>query len=184
MIQRTILLLTLTITITSCIPTKIAPRIKDDKVMLAKKFKRKLPRDYAFIFKDQKDANEFYNYINTKFQLNDINVEYNVPIIIDEKNYYLSFLETEKETKTVNLVPIVVDAKLEQDGNPPILKDAHITRIGTWYILITVIDSNLKDCLSPKYQERDIIINYLKNLRLEYLNTHNYQELLFKKKKS
>jgi len=29
--------------------------------MVAKKFKRSLPRDYAFIFEDPKDANEFYN---------------------------------------------------------------------------------------------------------------------------
>ena len=52
--------------LSSCIPVKIAPKIEKDKVMLAKRFKRQLPRDHAYIFKDPKEADEFYNYINTK----------------------------------------------------------------------------------------------------------------------
>ncbi len=55
----------------SCIPLSIAPNIEDYKIKVAKKFKRKLPKDYAFIFEDTKEANEFYNYINLKYELND-----------------------------------------------------------------------------------------------------------------
>ena len=43
----------------SWIPLRIAANIKTDKVMVAKKFKRKLPKRHAFIFEDLKDANEF-----------------------------------------------------------------------------------------------------------------------------
>ena len=52
----------------SCIPVKIAPRFKNEdyKIMQAKKFQRKMPRETSFIFKDPKDAGEFYNYINKK----------------------------------------------------------------------------------------------------------------------
>ena len=32
--------------------------------MQANKFQREMPREMSFIFKDSKDANEFYSYIN------------------------------------------------------------------------------------------------------------------------
>ncbi|WP_296313233.1 hypothetical protein [Winogradskyella sp. UBA3174] len=50
--MKKLLLIVLAITTTSCIPTKVAPRFKGHKVIQAKKFKRKLPRETSFIFKD------------------------------------------------------------------------------------------------------------------------------------
>lgn len=64
--------------ITSCIPLRIAPKIDTDKVKVARKFKRGLPNQYAFIFEDPKEADEFYYYINDKFDLNFDLVESNV----------------------------------------------------------------------------------------------------------
>ena len=60
--KKFVLFIFLTAIITSCIPTKIAPRFKNEdyKVMQAKKFERNLPRETSFIFKDPKDADEFY----------------------------------------------------------------------------------------------------------------------------
>lgn len=149
--------------------------------MLAKKFKRKLQREYTFIFEDPKQANEFYKYINTKYQRQSKDVRYNTPIQIDGTTYYLSFDEIERQTETVNLVPIVIDAALEDNNAPKLLKDAHITRSGIWYILLTVRDEGLKDGLHPNYKNRDAIIKYLKNIRVEYLNTQNYLDILLKK---
>lgn len=40
--------------LSSCIPIKIAPNIKDDRLMVAEKFDKSLTKDYALIFEDPK----------------------------------------------------------------------------------------------------------------------------------
>ncbi len=165
----------------SCIPLRIAPKIKDHKIMVAKKFKRNLPRDHAFIFEDPKNTNEFYNYINTKYALNDQDVEWNVPFIIDNEEFFFSFYETEIPTKTINLIPIVINAELEEKGHDPLLEDAEFSRIGNWYLALTVSDSTMGDCLDPNYKSREKVLKYLQDLKTEYLNTNNYLEAWFRK---
>ncbi len=165
----------------SCIPLRIAPKIEGDKLMIAKKFKRKLPRQNALIFEDPKDTNEFYNYINTKYALNDQDVAWNVPFIIDNEEFFFSFYETEIPTKTINLIPIVINAELEEKGHDPLLEDAEFSRIGNWYLALTVSDSTMGDCLDPNYKSREKVLKYLQDLKTEYLNTNNYLEAWFRK---
>ena len=165
----------------SCIPIRIAPNIKDNKVMIAKKFKRKLPKESAFIFKDPKDANEFYNYINILYQLDDYNVDYQVPISVSNETLFMTFYETEIPTKILNLVPIVIDAKRQSNGNDPILEDIYMTRKGNWYIILTVMDANGNDCLKSNYKNKPALISYLKDLKTKYLTTANYYDTLLKK---
>ncbi|TVZ26316.1 hypothetical protein JM83_1271 [Gillisia sp. Hel_I_86] len=166
---------------TSCIPVRIAPEIKEDKVMVAKKFKRKLPKKYSYIFVDPKDADEFYNYINTKYQLDHDNVGYNVPVLINKKEYFLSFHEVEIPTKTINLVPLFIDAGLKSKDYDPLFEGSHITRIGNWYLVLTIADSELNDCLDPSATNRKQVLKFLKETRLEYLATTNYFDALFRK---
>jgi len=166
---------------TSCIPVRIAPNIKEDKLILAKKFKKNLPRKHSYIFEDPKDADEFYNYINTKYELNHENVEYNVPVMINENEYFLSFHEVERVTKTINLIPFMIDAGLDSNGITPLFEDIHSSRTGNWYIVLTVSDSEIKDCLNPNYKNRQEVLAFLKKLRLEYLGTTNYIDALFRK---
>ena len=167
--------------ISSCIPLRIAPTIKEDRLMVAKKFKRQLPRDYALVFEDPKDANEFYNFINTKYELDDDRVEWNVPFTIDGETFTFSFYEVEIPTKTINLVPIIIDAKLAENDYDPLLADAEFSRKGNWYLALTAFDASMKDALAPSHKHRDMVVRYLRDLRLEYLNTHNYVEALLKK---
>lgn len=164
----------------SCIPIRIAPKIKTYKLVKAKIFKRDLPRNYGFIFEDPKDTNEFYIFINAKYHLGFIDVASNVPLTIDNKHYFLSFYERERVTKTINLLPIAVDASLESKGYDPILEEAYTSRTGHWYLILIVTDNELKDCLNPNYVHHDKIIEYLRNLREEYLTTHNYMETVLK----
>jgi len=180
--MKTTSLIIIILFFSSCIPTKIAPKIETHKIAVAKKFKRTLPKQHAFIFEDPKDANEFYNYINTKFQLEHKEVSHNVEISINNKPYYLSFYETSRDTKTVNLVPIIVDAKKEQNGNDPMFEDAHVSRKGKYYLVLTVFDDKVNNCLAENYTKRNAVIKYLETMRKEYLTTHNYEQLLFKKK--
>ncbi len=178
--MRYVLTLLAFLMVSSCIPLRIAPTIKEEKVMLAKKFKRKLPKRYAFIFEDPKDAGEFYNYINTKYGLDHQNVERNAPIMVNNTTFFLSFYETEIPTKTINLIPILIDAGLTKNGIDPVLEDAEFSRIGNWYIALTVSDATMEDALHPGHEAHRKIITYLRKLRIEYLNTTNYYNALFR----
>lgn len=182
--MKRLFILVVVITFSSCIPTKIAPRFKaqDYKIMKAKKFQRKLPRETSFIFKDPKDADEFYNYINKKYNLNHDNVGLNTPFQFKGNTYYLSYSEVERIDETLNLPLVIIDGKRKQNGNSALFDDSYTTRKGHWYIIITVYDENLSNCLLDKYPKRLEIIEYLKALKQEYLTTHNYEELLFLKK--
>lgn len=179
--MRQLLLYSFIILITSCIPLRIAPTIKTDKVMLAKKFKRKLPKQHAFIFEDPKDVNEFYNYVNTKYELHHQDVDWNVPFEVDGEIFYFSFYEVEIPNKTLNLLPIVVDIMLKVNDSEPILEDLYMTRTGNWYLAITVADDAMNDCLKKNYVKHEAILNYLKADRVGYLITYNYLEALLKR---
>jgi len=164
----------------SCIPLQIAPNIEGAKVYKGKKFKRKLPKQYVYVFEDPKDANEFYTYINAKYKIDYDEGGGNVPITINQKKYYLTFYEVERNTQTVNLIPMIVDAALENKGNTAILEDIHYSRVGTWYIALTVTDDKLNDNLKETEPNLKSILKYLDQLRSEYLTTANYRELYFK----
>ena len=179
--MKSLLLLFFLLLFTSCIPLKIAPKIENEKLIVAKKFKRTLPKKHSYVFEDPKDADEFYNYINTKYELNHEDVEYNVPVIINENEYFLSFHEVERVTKTINLIPLFIDAGLDSKGHSPVFEDMHSSRTGNWYIVLTVSDSKINDCLNPKFANREEILAFLKEMRLEYLGTTNYMDALFRK---
>jgi hypothetical protein len=171
----------LILSIFSCIPVSIAPKIKGQKIVKAKRFKRDLPKDYSFIIEDPKDADEFYNFINIKYDCGYIDVDTNVPFQIGNQVYYLSFFEREKVSRTWNLIPIVIDLKRESNGNDPMLEDIHVTRKGKWYIVMTISNEKMEDCLAPKHESRQKVVSYLKNLRHEYYSTHNYIETYLKR---
>ena len=166
----------------SCIPLKIAPNIEGEKIVNAKKFKKDLPNFNGFIFEDTKNANEFYNFINAKYDLKHMNVDSNVPISINNKTYYLSFFFFFRATKTLNLLPLVADAGLGNKGVDPLFKDIYTSRSGFWYLILTVTDFEIKDGLNPSYPQHQEIVNHLKNLKTEYFSTNNYIEAYLKMK--
>jgi len=180
--KRLLIILVSFYLLSSCIPLRIAPNIKEDKIKIAKRFQRHLPKQYALIFKDQKAADEFYYFINTKYHLNHQSVEDNVPFKIDDTNFSFSFYEVERITKTINLVPFFLDAALSNHDMDPAFEDSYSSRKGHWYIALTSVDADMNDALSPNYNNRVAIIKYLRDLRIEYLNTNNYLETMLKMK--
>jgi hypothetical protein len=76
----------------------------------------------------------------------------------------------------------VIDAKCQSNGNEPFLNDLYTSRNGYWYLILTVTDSDLKDCLQPNYPKREEIVSHLKSLRNEYFTTSNYMEAYLKMK--
>ena len=173
--MKTLQLLAILLLLSSCIPLSIAPKIETDKVKLGRKFKRSLPEKYTFIFEDPKNANEFYDFVDAKYDLKNDLVDSNVHFEVDSIAYAFSFYEIEKVDRTINLVPLVIDASLSANDNEPIMEELYTSRNGHWYIAITVINQELMDCLSPSYVHRDAVVRYLRALREEYLTTSDYK---------
>jgi hypothetical protein len=182
--KKVLLIASVLLITTSCIPYKFAPKFKNEdyKVMKAKKFQRKLAKETSFIFKDPKDANEFYNYINTKYKLNHNNVGLNSPIQINTDTYYFTYHEVERTDETANIGLVLTDLVLDEKLGVTAFDNNYSSRKGHWYIVITVYDENLKNCLLDKHPKKLEVLQYLKELQQEYLKTHNYEELLFTKK--
>ncbi|MDT0606264.1 hypothetical protein [Croceitalea rosinachiae] len=170
----------------SCIPIRIAPNISDYKVVRGKRFKRGLPKKTTFIFEDPKEANQFYEYVNIKYDLEDYYVDVQVPFKVGEKEFFFSFYEVEKQNKAVNLIPLVFDvaanATLQNEDFETYAanEDTTILRNGQWYIAVEVFSDEEKDCLHEDSDSRDIVLPYLRALKNEYLSTHNYNEVVFK----
>ena len=165
----------------SCIPIRIAPNFREYKLTKGKRFKRGLPKKTMFIFEDPKDADEFYNYINTKFELNNYLVDVEVPFEVNGNSFFFSFYEVEIPTKTINLIPLVLDGVLSQTTEmDPVFDEIHTSRIGNWYIAIEVFSHTEEDCLHESSVSREVVLPYLRELKKEYLATHNYNEVVFK----
>lgn len=174
-------LITCLVVLSSCIPLRIAPNIEDYKLTKGKRFKRALPKKTVFVFEDPKDADEFYRYVNTKFQLDDYYVDVEVPFQVEEATYYFSFYEVEIPTKTINLIPLALDVILSKGADmDPVFEEVHTSRTGNWYIAIEVFSDQEKDCLKEGSVSRDVVLSYLRSLKNEYLATHNYNEVVFK----
>lgn len=162
----------------SCIPLQIAPDLTEGKIYKAKRFKRSLPKQHTYVFSDPKEADEFYYFISSKYNLNQEDSENNIAIMIDNRRYYVSFYETEKTTQTINLVPIMLDSALDSGDCEPFLDDLYTSRTGQWYIALTVTDPSLNDALNPEYRNSDKILSYVTKLQEEYLAAQNYKHLM------
>lgn len=166
----------------SCIPLRVAPNIENYKVTKGKKFKRSLPKRQMFIFEDSKQAGHFYNYVNTKFQLDDKDVYDDIPFEISGQQYFFAFYEIDIPDKSINLFPVLFEAALnaavgnEDDGDA----EAEEIRKDNYYIAIEAYSDSEKDCLSIDALSREVVLKYLSKLRKEYLATNNYNELVFK----
>ena len=178
--MKKLLLCLVPLLLASCIPIKIAPDIKDYKIVVAKRFKRDLPRKYAFVFEDEKNADEFYRFLYWKLGQLNVNIEENLPFDVDGTTYYMSFHERPKRDVTLNLIPLFIDAVLVNQGGDPILDGTYASNDEFWYILITVSDTELRDCLNPSYPEQQEVVATLKALKDEYENTHHYVEAYLK----
>ncbi len=179
---KKLLRLSILLIITSCIPLRIAPKIENYKVTEGKKFKRSLPKRTVFVFEDPKEANEFYTYVNTKFQLNHDLVDIDVPFSIQGNPYYFSFYEVEIPNKAINLFPLILEASVNAalDCDDALISDPELIRNGNYYIAIEVYDKEEKDCLAEESLSRTSVLTYLRGLKNEYLSTQNYDEVVFK----
>ncbi|MBS9461288.1 hypothetical protein KIM67_02610 [Flagellimonas sp. 389] len=161
----------LILVVCSCTPFQTAPTIDDYQITKGAQLKEGLPEKNLFVFEDPKDANEFYNYINTKFNLENYYVDVEVPFNLDGRNYFLSFYEVEMLDRTVDtfgtVLGIIAGEELEEE--PEEFKH---------YIAIEVFSSIENDCLKETYPSRESIVTHLNILKNEYLNGRNWNRLV------
>lgn len=178
--MKHLLLILAFVLVSGCIPYKIAPNIDDYKIVLAKKFRRDLPAQHAFVFEDQREVDAFYHFVNQKFGLEQQGVASNICFEVRGMAYYMSFYESEKTTETVNLFPILIDGFLGSEGIDPVLEETYTSADARWYLIITVTDSNNEDCLSPSYKYLQDVILFLRALKLEYQGLETFAGTLSK----
>ncbi|MEL0226776.1 MAG: hypothetical protein VW912_08940 [Flavobacteriaceae bacterium] len=70
--------------------------------MKTKRFIKHLPFRYGFVFKDPKDAGEFYKFVNINLADTTEWSAINLPFQLEGTRFYLSLYEVEKATKTLN----------------------------------------------------------------------------------
>ena len=159
----------------SCIPLRTAPEISDYRVTRGKKFNRKLPQREMYIFRDTKEADAFFNYVDVKYGLNHQNVYDDVPFKIDGAQFFFSFYEVEITDKSLNLFPAMFDLFVggALGWEEPILSEDWevVNRNGNWYVAIEVYSDFEKDCLSSTSLSRALVLNYLTSLKDDY-NAH------------
>jgi hypothetical protein len=165
---------------------RIAPKIGDYKITKGKKFKRSLSKRQMFIFEDTKEAEQFYNFVNIKFQLEDSDVYDNVPLEIKGRPYFFAWYEVEIPNKSFNLIPATFDLVLnltlgndEMESYVSSLENTFI-RKGNWYLVLEVYTDLESDCLAETSLSKEDVLKYLRKLKKEYLATDNYNETVFK----
>lgn len=138
-----------------------------------------------FIFTDTKEADEFYSFINTKFQLHHNGVYDDVPFKILENQFFFSFYEVAISDKSINVVTpflAAVGNKLLEVGDKPASifnADSRVFRTSHYYIAIEVYSDDENDCLAKDSVSKEAVLNYLSALKKQYLATHNYNGVLF-----
>ncbi|MBT8184993.1 MAG: hypothetical protein KJN76_09135 [Eudoraea sp.] len=163
----------------SCIPLKVAPQINDYRVTAGSKFSKTLSDRTMFLFEDPKVAGEFYSYVNTRFQLNGLNVYDDVPFLIDGDQYFFAFYEVVIDDKILNLFPAILFAALESEDGGYESGD-EVLRRENWYVAIEVYSDLQQDCLEVDSLSREVVLEYLSALKGEYLSTDNYNEFVLK----
>lgn len=167
--KQTLLFSVLLLLLQSCIPIKFAPNIEDYKIVRGSKFKKGLPSRNIFVFEDNKDANEFYNYVNAKFNLEDIKVMDDVPFEIEGNQYFFSFYEVDKTTKSLDMLPFLTSVITNADDTETPTMD----REDSYYIAIEVYSDFENDCLAMEALSRTLVLKYLRELKEQYQNTQN-----------
>ena len=182
-----LLLLTLLLAAQSCIPLRTAPSIADYKVSKGKKFKRELSKRQMFIFENPKKDGHFYDYVNTKFQLNHKDVYDDIPFSFEGESYFFAWYEVEIPDKSVNIAPALINEVMnraldpdDEDEDSDYLNEPDVFRKGNWYLALEVYSDTENDCLHKDALSREDVLKYLRALKKEYLSTHNYHEIVFK----
>ena len=164
----------------SCLPLKIAPKVKTYKVVKTKRIVKGLSFRYGYLFFNPHSAEDFLHYVSDYIR-QDKSFPENQPFLLDDEVYFLSFYVPVKETQTLHLLPILGDELLESRGWPALFYPLYKTEKHKDYVLITVHNAALEDGLDPNFKHRDRLIEALESWRKDYMNLPSSTEAAFQK---
>ncbi len=167
----------LLLTLTSCFPTKTAPKINTYKLQKAKRFHSSLPKDVAFIFQDKKDEGAFYQFLQSKYNLDDEQMNDAIPFVVDDKTYFFNFYERDRTSEAFLLGAMLAVAIA---GGDPSGGDYTLSGSQKWYIALLVFDEEEKDALNEEHPHRKRVVAYLDLLRREYYGLYSPIEQEFR----
>lgn len=167
----------LLLTLTSCFPTKTAPKIKTYKLQKAKRLNSSLPKDVAFIFQDKKDEGTFYQFLQSKYSLDEEQMNDAIPFVVDNRTYFFNFYERDRTSEAFLLGAMLAVAVA---GGDPSGADYTVSGSQKWYIALLVFDEEEKDALDEEHPHRKRIIAYLDLLRREYYGLYSPIEQEFR----
>ena len=98
--------------------------------------------------------------------------------------YFVTFYETKKKSRAVNLLPVIANEVLYKNNIPVQFNEPPIVRDETWYTAIIITDKDYNDALSPSYIYHEDVLQFSRTLQNEYLSIDNYNSLLLKRKTS
>ncbi|MCV6628541.1 MAG: hypothetical protein OIF50_01640 [Flavobacteriaceae bacterium] len=167
---------------TQCIPLKTAPTIAEYRIMQGKKLNKQLSKHKLYyVFENHLEDFAFYDYLDTYHMPEDYHRYFNVPIQLGNDKFYITFMEVEAKSKTLDLFSPLANAMLNQAmGDEYFETESKIHEKYKTYIAIHVHDVNVSDCLRPNSLFRVKVLKYLSHIRKQYQNGNGYKKNLFR----
>ena len=143
---------------TSCFSVKTNPDIPDYHLLNtvdSKELKKEIPA--VFMFENKKMKNSFQNFLGEK--LNMKNENRNFPVKIQNEKFVISILDKIETEKVITLGDYIFkrpEKAIIKNGDQKL------------YIAISVTDKIGNDCLKNNSIYQNLVLNYLKELKLEY----------------
>lgn len=142
----------------SCFTIKEIPKIADYHILNAensKELKKEIPA--VFMFENKKSKRSFQDFLKEKLNMKYENI--NFPVKIQNEKFVISVLNKIETEKVITLEDYIFN-------NPD--KDFLKNGDQKMYVAISVIDKIGNDCLKNNSIYQNLVLNYLKELKLEY----------------
>lgn len=142
----------------SCFTVKKIPEIADYHVLNAedsKVLKKEVPA--VFMFENKKSKRSFQDFLREKWNMKYENINFIVKI--QNEKFVISVLDKMKTKKMITLEDYIFN-----NSDKEFLKNGEQKK----YVAISVIDKTGNDCLKNNSIYQNLVINYLKELKLEY----------------
>ena len=142
----------------SCFPVKSISSIADYHILNATASKELKKESLAiFMFEDKRVKNSFQNFL--KIKLNMQNENRNFTVKIQGEKFVISVLDKTETEKMISFEDYIF-----KNSEKEILKEGNQKS----YISISVMDRVGNDCLKNNSIYQNLVVNYLKELKLEY----------------
>ena len=144
-----------------CIPLRMAPRISNYEVSKAKEIDKRIKfREHIFVFENPKRKTQFEKFLENKYELFPYGYGDRYEVVLNDQTFDVRVNNLILSDSYIDLTGI----RNKDDDND---EDTDIR----YYIAIRVSSAYEDDCLSVNSLHYDLLLNYLKELKTEYLSS-------------